>query len=71
MPAADVKEVEHGQWIYEDDLETGYTTKAICSCCKKVVENNYHLNQELNRRDFKKENPFCRKCGAKMDKEYG
>ena len=69
MPAANVSEIKNGQWIFEDDHKTGYTTKAICSCCKEEVANNIKLNLDVQKEYFKEENPFCRKCGAKMDKE--
>ena len=62
MPAADVEEVKHGEWL--DCVETGTTVAGItnsgfvgykCSLC--------------GRYEGKKE-PYCN-CGAKMDRERG
>ena len=54
IPAADVAPVVHGHWIH---LGGGL---AKCSVCKWVVKDCY---------DQDNEDLFCRKCGAKMDKE--
>ena len=48
----DAAPVVHGHWIY---LGGGL---AKCSVCKRVVKDCY---------DQDNEDPFCRKCGAKMD----
>lgn len=52
--SADVAPVVHGHWIH---LGGGL---AKCSVCKWVVKDCY---------DQDNEDLFCRKCGAKMDKE--
>lgn len=58
-PAADVAEVRHGKWYYNEmHSDLGYSAYA-CSLCKKEVsidEEDYKLN-------------YCPYCGAKMDLE--
>lgn len=51
IPAADVAPFVYGHWIH---LGGGL---AKCSVCKRVVKDCY---------DQDNEDPFCRKCGAKM-----
>ena len=67
QPTVDAVEVVHGWWIYEEDTEVRWTTKAICSACKCVVEHNIKLSHEYGREDHVKRNKFCPNCGAKMD----
>lgn len=58
LPATDVVEVKHGEWIEkeiplnwcEDDVEISYE----CSICDSPVFDEY---------------PYCPSCGAKMDGE--
>lgn len=54
MPAADVQEVRHGQWLRND-----YTHKYMCSECGRDVETTEQVVRMF---------PYCN-CGAKMDLE--
>lgn len=67
IPTADVTEVRHGRWEFEDDDYVTWCTKAICSSCKQTVALNADLAQDWGKRLFLKDNLFCPKCGAKMD----
>lgn len=69
IPAADVVEVRHGRWIFKEYDEMPWCTQAICSECGAVVENNSSLTTESGEKYFLKDNQYCRKCGALMDKE--
>lgn len=69
LPAADVVEVRHGRWIFKEYDEMPWCTQAICSECGAVVENNSSLTTESGEKYFLKDNQYCRKCGALMDKE--
>lgn len=69
MKAADVVEVRHGRWIFKEYDEMPWCTQAICSECGAVVENNSSLTTESGEKYFLKDNQYCRKCGALMDKE--
>ena len=60
------KEERKGRWIYEEDTEARWTTKAICSACKCVVEHNIKLSHEYGKEDHVKRNKFCPNCGADM-----
>lgn len=66
VPAADVEEVRHGQWIFQDDECMSWCTKAICGSCKQTVAFNADLAQDWGKKLFLKDNPRCAKCGAKM-----
>ena len=54
LPAADVAEVVHGQWIWNEEGEIDWEQFYRCSNCgnKEYWESN-----------------FCPNCGAKMDLE--
>ena len=54
MPAADVAEVVHGRWIWNEEGEIDWEQFYRCSNCgdKEYWESN-----------------FCPNCGAKMDLE--
>ena len=67
LPAADVTEVRHGRWIFQEYEYMPWCTKAICSSCKQTIANNVDLSQDWGKRFFLKDNLFCAKCGAKMD----
>lgn len=54
IPASDVQEVKHGEWI-SNDLG-GYKWSFYCSLCGFV--DGYPLNDRFN---------FCPQCGAKME----
>ena len=69
MPAADVAEVVHGQWIFGKDLPYNWG---------KIPKNKYHLycseclEQAFNRSedndpDFDVDTSYCSNCGARMD----
>lgn len=54
VPTADVQEVKHGKWEYN---ENGCIS---CSECKT----SFAFRDEIW---FKSDNKYCRNCGAKMD----
>lgn len=54
LPTADVVEVKHAKWIYDEE-EDCY----ICSKCKLSALNNY--------RGLSVSSNYCSHCGAKMD----
>ena len=63
VPAADVVEVVHGEWINEDFPEKVATQNdfAICSVCKKSSHKAEHGYSILS--------AYCPNCGAKMGGE--
>lgn len=67
IPAADVVEVRHGHWEFEDDENMSWCTKAICTSCKQVVADNVDLTQTWGKRLFLHDNLYCPRCGAKME----
>ena len=67
-PSADVAPVRHGRWEFKDDDGAyPWTTKAICSECKKVIAWNARLSLKNNQIEFAHENHYCLNCGAIMD----
>ncbi len=56
LPAADVVPVRHGRWIKKQEKDTfaGYLYSYECSECGRVKQ---------------RKEPYCPKCGAKMDLE--
>lgn len=66
VPAADVKPVVRGEWIFEEYELASWCTKAICSSCKKTVANNSDLAHDWGQRLFLHDYQFCPKCGADM-----
>ena len=69
IPAADVKPVTHGKWIFEEYELASWCTKAICSSCKKTVANNSDLAHDWGQKLFLHDYQFCPKCGADMREE--
>ena len=67
MPAADVKPVVRGKWIFEEYEIASWCTKAICSSCKKTVANNSDLAHDWGQKIFLHDYQFCPKCGAEME----
>lgn len=62
--------VRHGRWIFKDDDGAyPWTTKAICSECKEVIEWNSDLALASYQIEFAKKTHYCPNCGAKMDSE--
>jgi hypothetical protein len=59
-PAADVVEVKHGEWEYEQLDEYKYY-KVTCPYCNAEYWGNYDAYNEPD--DFN----YCPNCGAKMD----
>ena len=66
MPAADVKPVVRGEWIFEEYELASWCTKAVCSSCKKTVANNSDLAHDWGQRLFLHDYKFCPNCGADM-----
>lgn len=71
VPAADVVEVVHGEWIedytrqfFDESCETGYH----CSRCNRTVAVAHELYDTKGRGLLHNLYPYCH-CGAKMDKE--
>ena len=64
LPAADVQEVRHGEWVKnQEDMYWGnYFIRRNCSIC-----GGSPFYQE--RLGTYKLTPYCPNCGAKMDKE--
>ena len=56
MPTADVQEVKHRKWIYDEENEC-----FVCPECKYSSLNNY--------RGLSVDSDYCHKCGTKMDGE--
>ena len=54
LPAADVRENKRGEWMYDDDMNTGIY--AICSCCKESIYQAFEFY-------------YCPNCGADMREE--
>ena len=54
QPAADVVEVVHGEWIWNEDCECW-----VCSVCELSALNNY--------RGLSVNSEYCPHCGKKMD----
>ena len=60
MPAADVVEVVHGEWLRSDDDWNSLTT-IQCSCCGE--EWCFETDDDVSLLNYK----HCPNCGAKMD----
>ena len=58
LPAADVVEVVHGEWIEGAEHFTNGFYEAECSVCGNYIRWNEGNSGEWN---------FCPNCGAKMD----
>ena len=57
LPAADVVEVKHGEWIKDRLISTGGGTYGVCRC--SVCKSGYQ--------DVGYGFDYCPYCGAKMD----
>lgn len=60
LPAADVAEVVHGEWIITEEI---LETIRECSCCHCKTYYPKPLNFNVRK------SPYCEDCGAKMDGE--
>ena len=60
MPAADVAEVVHGEWLRADDDWNSLTT-IQCSLCSE--EWCFETDDDVSLLNYK----YCPNCGAKMD----
>jgi hypothetical protein len=60
LPAADVAEVVHGQWLRADDDWNSLTT-IQCSLCSE--EWCFETDDDVSLLNYK----YCPNCGAKMD----
>ena len=60
MPAADVAEVVHGQWLRADDDWNSLTT-IQCSLCSE--EWCFETDDDVSLLNYK----YCPNCGARMD----
>ena len=61
MPAADVAEVVHGEWLRADDDWNSLTT-IQCSLCSE--EWCFETDDDVSLLNYK----YCPNCGAKMDR---
>ena len=55
LPAADVAPVVHGEWEF---ISKGYANCSICGTIFEALPTDYA---------FKRNNIYCRRCGARMD----
>ena len=62
QPTADVEEVRHGEWQYEQ-LDEYKFYKVTCPYCDAYYMGNYDAYNEPD------EFNYCPNCGAKMDGE--
>ena len=60
LPAADVAEVVHGEWLRSDDDWNSLTT-IQCSCCGE--EWCFETDDDVSLLNYK----YCPNCGARMD----
>ena len=60
LPAADVAEVVHGEWLRSDDDWNSLTT-IQCSLCRE--EWCFETDDDVSLLNYK----YCPNCGAKMD----
>ena len=60
MPAADVAEVVHGEWLRADDDWNSLTTIQCSSCGEEWC---FETDDDVNLLNYK----HCPNCGAKMD----
>ena len=60
VPAADVAEVVHGEWLRSDDDWNSLTT-IQCSCCGE--EWCFETDDDVSLLNYK----YCPNCGARMD----
>ena len=58
LPAADVVEVKHGEWVEGAEHFTNGFYEAECSVCGNYIRWNEGNSGEWN---------YCPNCGAKMD----
>ena len=58
LPAADVVEVRHGEWLWFEDCSNG---GLYCSVCHKLIHKVMTPKKKLSR--------YCPNCGAKMKGE--
>lgn len=56
LPAADVQEVKHGEWIHIESSDTQTNKAYKCSHCKRL---QYYITCDRPL--------YCPNCGAKMD----
>lgn len=61
IPAADVVEVVHGQWI----VKNGHIVCNKCEALMAVCPNHDAQLEELE--FFRKDEKYCYNCGARMD----
>lgn len=52
IPTADVQEVKHGKWTFDNHACGYYYSGVVCSVCRNGEE---------------RKSPYCPICGAKMD----
>lgn len=57
--------VKHGRWVADDKFENGKSSIFHCSECHytRATSVTYTVEQ------LAKDDPYCKKCGAKMDGE--
>lgn len=65
IPAADVVEVRHGRWIWDEDAMDWGLGAWVCSECQ-VKNDNIPANSDIHPYNWVGSS-FCPNCGAKMD----
>ncbi len=64
VPAADVAEVQHGEWVHCN----GKSNLWYCSQCgEKISYNPTRRTYNIRKKPVNETHKFCRNCGAKMD----
>ena len=58
--------MKQGEWLFENNKHDRLRVDVICSCCKARLEGEFKYLIVTHQDNFKRENPYCRKCGAKM-----
>lgn len=70
IEATDVEPVRHGHWIRGVSKGWPTTTSCLwyCSCCGEKIRyvDTLRTYQKI-KKTVNEVNPYCRKCGAKMD----
>ena len=61
------RRMKQGKWLFVPETRDKLKTSVICSCCRKKIETEFKYLIVVHQENFKRENPYCRKCGANME----